>query len=169
MITIQKVTNTVPSVSRQSPDIYWHAEDRVQYSTVRIPNVFCDSHLFACFFPCNHQMHRDFLITLYIHTYIRTYDLHTYTQTHKHTHTHTRARSEHPRSRCNANELPASVCAATCISVLKMKQMCIGYFNNNLNNFCNSLALCASSCVSPEREVYLGKAASRFSVLILNS
>ena len=32
-------------------------EDRVHYSTVHIPNVFCDGHL---------QVHRDFLITLYI-------------------------------------------------------------------------------------------------------
>jgi hypothetical protein len=31
-------------------------EDPVQYSTVYIPNVFCDGHL---------QVHRDFLITLY--------------------------------------------------------------------------------------------------------
>jgi hypothetical protein len=49
MITIQKVTNDVQSVPRQSPDIYWHAElyleDHVQYSTVQIPNVICDGHL----------------------------------------------------------------------------------------------------------------------------
>jgi hypothetical protein len=42
-------------------------EARVQYSTVHIPNVFCDGHLFFCvFLYCNHQVHRDFLITLYI-------------------------------------------------------------------------------------------------------
>jgi hypothetical protein len=32
-------------------------EDRVQYNTVHIPNVFC-----------NHLVHRDFLITLYLLT-----------------------------------------------------------------------------------------------------
>jgi hypothetical protein len=41
-------------------------EDRVQYSTVRIQNVFCDSHIFKIFLYCNHQVHTDFLITLYI-------------------------------------------------------------------------------------------------------
>jgi hypothetical protein len=41
-------------------------EDRVQYSTVHTPNVFCDDHRFACFLYCNHQVHRDFLIILYI-------------------------------------------------------------------------------------------------------
>jgi hypothetical protein len=42
-------------------------EHRVQYSTVHIPNVFCDGHLHVinCVY-CNHQVHRDFLITLYI-------------------------------------------------------------------------------------------------------
>jgi hypothetical protein len=42
-------------------------EDRVQYNTVRIPNVFCDGHLqlinYVLYY--NRQMHRDFLITLY--------------------------------------------------------------------------------------------------------
>jgi hypothetical protein len=47
-------------------------EDRVQYTTVHIPNVFCDGNLqiincmgivrIHCVF---HQVHRDFLITLY--------------------------------------------------------------------------------------------------------
>jgi len=42
-------------------------EDRVQYSTVHIPNVFCDGHLHdACCLYCNRQVNRDFLITLYI-------------------------------------------------------------------------------------------------------
>jgi hypothetical protein len=48
MITIQKVRSSVQSVPRQSPDIYWRdcvLEDRVQYSTVHIPNLFCDGHL----------------------------------------------------------------------------------------------------------------------------
>jgi len=38
-------------------------EDRIQYSTVHIPNVFCDGHLQII--NCNRQVHRDFLITLY--------------------------------------------------------------------------------------------------------
>jgi hypothetical protein len=71
MITIQKVTSNIQSVPSQSPDIYWHAEvcvleDRVQYSTAHIPNVLCDGHLFACLLFCNHHVHRDVLITLYI-------------------------------------------------------------------------------------------------------
>jgi len=43
-------------------------EDRVQYSTVHIPNVFCDGHLqlISCVLYCNRQVHRDFLITLYL-------------------------------------------------------------------------------------------------------
>jgi hypothetical protein len=43
-------------------------EDRVQYSTVHILNVFCDGHLqlINCVLYCNNQVHRDFLITLYI-------------------------------------------------------------------------------------------------------
>jgi len=41
-------------------------EDRVQHSTVHIPNVFCDGHLrIISFLFCNRQAHRDFLITLY--------------------------------------------------------------------------------------------------------
>ena len=41
-------------------------EDRACYSTVHIPNVFCDGHLqlINCVLYCNHQVHRDFLITL---------------------------------------------------------------------------------------------------------
>jgi hypothetical protein len=71
MITIQKVKRNVESVPRQSPDIYWHAE-----LCSFIPNSnyvimvgdwnclkFC---IFAWFFYCNHQVHRDLLITLYI-------------------------------------------------------------------------------------------------------
>jgi hypothetical protein len=52
-------------------------EDRIRYSTVHIPNVFCDGHLqmISCVgiiaVPyCNHQMHRDFSITLYIGLYV---------------------------------------------------------------------------------------------------
>ena len=41
-------------------------EDRVQYSTVHIPNVFCDGHVHdACVLYCSHQVHKDFLISLY--------------------------------------------------------------------------------------------------------
>jgi hypothetical protein len=50
-------------------------EDRVQYSTIHILNVFCDGHLqiINCVgtvrtqssLYCNLQVHRDFLITLY--------------------------------------------------------------------------------------------------------
>jgi len=45
-------------------------EDRVQYSTVHIPNIFCVGHLqytvfLRVFLYCNRQVHRDFLITLY--------------------------------------------------------------------------------------------------------
>ena len=45
-------------------------EGRVQYSTVHIPNVFCDGHLqfISCVgivLYCNRQVHRDFLITRY--------------------------------------------------------------------------------------------------------
>ena len=40
MITIQKVTSNVQS---DTPNCV--LEDRVQYSTVHIPNVLCDGHL----------------------------------------------------------------------------------------------------------------------------
>ena len=41
-------------------------KDRVQYSTVQIPNAFClKYYIFACFLYCNCQVHRDFVITLY--------------------------------------------------------------------------------------------------------
>ena len=39
-------------------------EYRVQYSTIHFPNVVCDDH---------HQVHRDFLITLYEVTWKKTY------------------------------------------------------------------------------------------------
>jgi len=50
-------------------------EDRVQYSTVHIPIVFCDGHLQLIIYVgivrinCNRQVHRDFLITLYMHVW----------------------------------------------------------------------------------------------------
>jgi hypothetical protein len=40
-------------------------EDRIQSSTVRIPNVFCHDHLQLINFVLNHQVNRDFLINLY--------------------------------------------------------------------------------------------------------
>jgi hypothetical protein len=48
-------------------------EDRVQYITVRIPNVFCDGNpqiinVFTCLLYCNHQVQRDFLIILNIYS-----------------------------------------------------------------------------------------------------
>ena len=47
-------------------------EDRVQYSTVHIPNVFCDGHLqkVNCVGDCNRQVKRDFLMTLYNEQYL---------------------------------------------------------------------------------------------------
>jgi hypothetical protein len=79
MITIQKVTSNVqsfpPPVSRHlltRRTVFF--EDRVQYSTVYIPNVFCDGHLqlINCVgIVC--QVHRDFLITLYNYCYINSF------------------------------------------------------------------------------------------------
>jgi hypothetical protein len=50
-------------------------EDRIEYSTVHIPNAFYDGHIqvsdFKCskhfyvFLYCKHQVYRDFLIILY--------------------------------------------------------------------------------------------------------
>jgi hypothetical protein len=44
-------------------------EDCVHYSTVRIPNVFCDGHkiFLPVFLYCNHQVHRELLIVLYLY------------------------------------------------------------------------------------------------------
>ena len=47
-------------------------EDRVQYSTVHIPNVFCDGHLYfincvGIVLYCNRQVHRYFLNTLCVY------------------------------------------------------------------------------------------------------
>jgi len=71
MITIQKVTSNVQSdpaslqTFTDTPNCV--LEDRVQYSTVHITNVFCDGHLqiISCVY-CNRQVHGNFLITLYI-------------------------------------------------------------------------------------------------------
>jgi len=75
MITTQKVTSNVQIVPRQSPDFNGMPnsvlEGRVQYSTVHIPNLLCDGRLQIiicvgdCLY-CNRQVHRGFLITLYI-------------------------------------------------------------------------------------------------------
>jgi hypothetical protein len=62
MIKMQKVTSNVKMFPASlhtfidTPNCV--LEDRVQYSTVHILNVFCDGH---------RQVHRDFLITLYIY------------------------------------------------------------------------------------------------------
>jgi hypothetical protein len=50
MITIQKVTSNVKSVPPPRLQTFIDTpncvlEDRVQYSTVNIPNVFCDNHI----------------------------------------------------------------------------------------------------------------------------
>jgi len=64
-------------------------EHRFQYSTVHIPNVFCDGHLQINNFVgivivrCTESFW-----SLCIHTYTHTY-IHTHTQTQTHTHTHT--------------------------------------------------------------------------------
>jgi hypothetical protein len=69
MITIQKVTSNVqipPSHQTFIDTPNCVLEDRVQYSAVHIPNVFCDGHLqiINCVY-CDRQVHRDVLITLY--------------------------------------------------------------------------------------------------------
>ena len=74
-ITIQKVTSNVQSVPRHLQTfidtLNCVLEDRVQYRTVHIPNVFRDGNLqiISCVGDCNRQVHRDFLITLYIPAY----------------------------------------------------------------------------------------------------
>jgi len=71
MITIQKVTSNF-KVSPTNLQTFIDTpncvlEDRVQYSTVHIPNVLCNGHLqlINCV-GIFRQMHRSFLITLYI-------------------------------------------------------------------------------------------------------
>jgi hypothetical protein len=79
MSTVQKVTSNVQSVHRQSPDIYWHADCQGQ-EDIRLtltPSIIPNSNYvimvsdwnclkyFCLFLYCNHQVHRDFLITLY--------------------------------------------------------------------------------------------------------
>jgi hypothetical protein len=74
MITVQKVTikfKVSPAslhTSIDKPNCV--LEDGVQYSTVHIPNVFCDGHLQRnnCVRVVR-QVHRDFLITVYITRY----------------------------------------------------------------------------------------------------
>jgi hypothetical protein len=74
MITIQKVTSNAQTVSRQFPDIYWHAGlcSRRPCSVQHGPHSECilwwpSSNLQLCG-NCKRQVHRDFLITLYIDT-----------------------------------------------------------------------------------------------------
>jgi len=57
MITIQKVTGTVQTVPRQSPDIYWHAELCILWWASSNHQLCGD---------CNRQQHRDVLINLCI-------------------------------------------------------------------------------------------------------
>jgi hypothetical protein len=78
MITIQNVTTKVRSVPRQSPDIIDKPncvlEERVRYSTpsvtlnsnyvITVSDLNCLKY-FCVFLYYNHQVHRDFLITLY--------------------------------------------------------------------------------------------------------
>jgi hypothetical protein len=73
-------------------------EDFVQYSTVHIPNVFCDGNLqifnFVRIFSntlsfssyCNHQVHRDLLITLCSHSYSSSKNLQSQVMQFKHGH-----------------------------------------------------------------------------------
>ena len=73
-----KVSSASLQIFIDTPDCV--LEDRVQYSTVHIPNVFCDetvrNTVFLRVLYCNRQVHRDFLITLYIYTYTYTHDEH---------------------------------------------------------------------------------------------
>jgi hypothetical protein len=55
-------------------------EDRVQYSTVRIPNVFCDVHLQIINCVGIVRIHWNFLIALYIFAYVWTKTYHTVSQ-----------------------------------------------------------------------------------------
>jgi len=79
IITIHKVTSNVQSVPLASLQTFIDKpncviDDRVQYSTFHIPNVFCDGHLqiiikyciFVWFVYCNQQMHRDISVTPYL-------------------------------------------------------------------------------------------------------
>jgi hypothetical protein len=71
MITTQKVTSNVQNVPRQSPYTpNCVLEDRVQYSTVHIPNVFCDGHLQIINCVRIVRIHWDFLGTLYFTTVV---------------------------------------------------------------------------------------------------
>jgi len=71
IITIQKFTSNVQSIPASlqtfinTPNCV--LEGRVQRSTAQITNVFRDDHLQIIIFVfCNRQVHRDFLITLYL-------------------------------------------------------------------------------------------------------
>jgi hypothetical protein len=60
MITIQKVTSNFQSVPPASLQTFIDAPNRVQYSTVHIPNA-------QKFFD-HRQVHRDFFITLFTYS-----------------------------------------------------------------------------------------------------
>jgi hypothetical protein len=68
LITIQKVKSNVQSVCRQSADII---DTRLTLKPSVSPNpnyvivvIVTVQNMFACCLYCNHQVHRDFLITL---------------------------------------------------------------------------------------------------------
>jgi hypothetical protein len=75
--TIQKVTSNVQNAPHQSPGILTRQtvlEDRFQYNTVHIPNVFCDGHLqiincvgIVCVYVC---MYVCMYVCVYIYIYI---------------------------------------------------------------------------------------------------
>jgi len=73
MITIHKVTSNVQSVPPASLQTFIDTpncvlEDRVQYSTVHIPNVICDGHLHIV--NCVGIKHFITYIYIYIYIYI---------------------------------------------------------------------------------------------------
>jgi hypothetical protein len=84
MITKQKVTSIMFKVSPASLQTFIDTlncvlEDWVQYSTVHIPNVFCDGHLrlIKCVGDCSDTLsfssHRNFLIALYMVLFMTIY------------------------------------------------------------------------------------------------
>jgi hypothetical protein len=78
MITVERVTSMVQCVSRPSPDIYWQVQGDTRLtlkpSVIPISNYVIMVrdwkclNICSCFLYCNHQVHRDVLIVLYIYT-----------------------------------------------------------------------------------------------------
>jgi hypothetical protein len=70
MITIQKVTSDVQSVTLQPPDIYCTLtltpSAIPNYNYVIMVSDWNCINIFACFLQCNHHVHRDVLSTLYL-------------------------------------------------------------------------------------------------------